>query len=99
MNSQMTDLAFAGKCDVFGANGSGEPGASATGAARPSWASNEPSASRPKPLPARARNSRREAKVGDGDANSFGMLMALLVISFGGRAVGPTAKRRVTPGK
>src|SRR5262245_13520549 len=63
MKSQMTDLALAGKCGGFGASGS------ALGVASPSWASSEPSASRPKPLPARARNWRREGKAGDSGAN------------------------------
>ena len=58
MNSQMTDLAFAGKCGFFGASGStAEPEAQAKGSVS---ANRDASASKPKPLPARARNLRRE---------------------------------------
>src|SRR5262245_28899496 len=74
MNSQMTDLALAGKWGFFGARGSVGP----SGVASPSCASSDPSASIPKPLPARARNWRREAKAGDGGANSLGTFMSRL---------------------
>src|SRR5262249_60722324 len=58
--AEMPDLAWGGKGGGLGASGS------PAGDARLSWASSEPSASRPKPLPARKRNSRREEEVGGG---------------------------------
>src|SRR4051794_6604238 len=66
MNSQMTDLAFAGKCGACGASGLGEAWGSSARANRSARAS------MPRPPPARARNSRRDRYAGDGGAKKRG---------------------------
>src|SRR5688572_24980000 len=76
MNSQMTDFALAGKCTARGASGLTTAPAAAATDGRSNWSpSRLESATRPRPLPARLRKSRREAKEGDGGAKILGTFM------------------------
>src|SRR5579884_673267 len=72
MNSQMTALAFAGKCGGFGARGLISSVSAASAVSRPWRSSRAARASRPRPPPARRRKARREPQAGEGTANRCG---------------------------
>src|SRR5436309_1110989 len=69
MNSQMTERALAGKCGCRGASGFR---VSTAASRRPVCCNNPARASKPKPLPAWRRKSRRVAKTGEGGAKRRG---------------------------
>src|SRR5215208_1405826 len=75
MKSQMTDLVLAGKCTGRGASGLTAPAAEATAGRSNCSPSRLETATRPRPLPARLRKSRRDAKEGHGGAKILGTLI------------------------
>src|SRR5947209_4417226 len=82
MNSQMTDLALAGKCGCFGASGLTASAPERIEVRRPSCSSNPASANKPKPLPTRFKNSRRVRYISGGGAKSLGMFMLFHIHKF-----------------